>query len=96
MKVDPANMAEQLTLWEQSFYVKVTTQDCLAYARVKTGPGVAKLVAFCATYDNLVSWVKGSVLNHEVLGKRAYTVDFWIKVAEVCKCSWIYLLSNQG
>lgn len=41
------------------------------------------LSAFCATHDKLASWVKMSILNNEFLGKRADTVDFWIKVAEV-------------
>lgn len=83
LKLDPVDLAEQLALWEQGLYVKVTIQECLSYAKTQSGPSVAKLLAFCNTHDNLVSWVKGSILGHEILGKRSDTVDFWIKVAEV-------------
>ncbi len=78
-------MAEQLALLEQALYVKVTPQECLSYAKIRSGPAVSRLLAFCNTHENLVSWVKSSILNLNILGKRSYTVDFWIKVAEVCE-----------
>ncbi|KAF9486355.1 ras GEF [Pholiota conissans] len=85
LKLDPVDLAEQLALWEQALYVKVTPQECLSYAKTQSGPEVAGLYAFCSTHDNLVAWVKASILNHEILGKRSDTVDFWIKVAEKCR-----------
>ncbi|KAF8167469.1 ras guanine nucleotide exchange factor domain-containing protein [Crassisporium funariophilum] len=85
LKLDPVDVAEQLALLEFSLYVKITPQECLTYAKTQTGNAVAKLRDFCGTHDKLGSWVKISVLNNEALGKRADTVDFWIKVAEKCR-----------
>jgi hypothetical protein len=34
-------------------------------------------------HEKLGAWVKMSILNTDVLGKRADVVDYWIKVAEV-------------
>jgi len=61
----------------------VTPQECLNYAKIQNGETVVKLQEFCATHDKLGSWVKTSILNNETLSKRADTVEFWIKVAEV-------------
>ena len=83
LKLDPVDIAEQLTLLESSLYVKVTPQECLNYAKIQNGETVVKLQEFCATHDKLGSWVKTSILNNETLSKRADTVEFWIKVAEV-------------
>lgn len=46
---------------------------------------VQHLFAFCATHDKLVNWVKTTILMTDVLGRRADTIDFWIKVAEKCR-----------
>ncbi|EJD54482.1 ras GEF [Auricularia subglabra TFB-10046 SS5] len=43
------------------------------------------LIAFCATNDKLANWVKMSVLERDGLGKRADTIDHWIRVAEKCR-----------
>ncbi|KAF8963919.1 ras guanine nucleotide exchange factor domain-containing protein [Flammula alnicola] len=85
LKLDPADIAEQLALLEHALYAKVTPQECLAYAKTQTGEAVCKLQEFCSTHDKLGSWVKSSILNNEILGKRAGTVDFWIKVSEKCR-----------
>ena len=53
---------------------------------MQSGHSVANLIMYCGTHDKLGAWVKMSILNQEVLGKRADTVDFWIKVAEVSTC----------
>jgi len=82
--MDPADTAEQLTLLEFGLYVKITPQECLAYAKTQSGSAVANLLEFCGTHDKLASWVKTSVLNHDALSKRSDTIEFWIKVAEVC------------
>ena len=68
---------------EQALYNKIRPQECLTWAKTQSGPNVANLHAFCATHDQLAAWVKTSILTHETLGKRADTVDFWIKVVEV-------------
>lgn len=81
--MDPLDIVEQLTLLEFRLYVKVTPQECLTYAKSRSCTTVANLVEFCSTHDKLASWVKSSVLNNDTLSKRADTVDFWIKVAEV-------------
>ncbi|KAG6897953.1 hypothetical protein C0992_008343 [Termitomyces sp. T32_za158] len=80
LRLDPADIAEQLTLMESERYVKVTPKECLLYNKHATTTNLAK---FCSTHDKIVSWVKSSVLTHEALGKRASTIEFWIKVAEV-------------
>ena len=87
LKMEPRDIAEQLTLFEFSLYLKITPQECLAYAKTQTGCKVTNLIEFCNTYDKLCAWVKTTILTNEVLGKRAATVDFWVKVAEVCICA---------
>ena len=45
-----------------------------------------------AVHDKLGAWVKMSILNGQVTGKRARTVDFWIKVTEAC-LSYIHIFN---
>ncbi|KAJ7687418.1 ras guanine nucleotide exchange factor domain-containing protein [Mycena rosella] len=85
LRLDPADIAEQLALLEFKLYVKLTAQECISYAKTQTGKVVENLCTFCATHDKLAAWVKTSILTNEALGKRADTVDFWIKVAEKCR-----------
>jgi len=85
LKLDPVDIAEQVTLLEFSLYVKVTPQECLNYAKTQTGETIAGLQEFCSTHDKLGAWVKTSILTNEMLSKRADTVEFWIKVAEKCR-----------
>ncbi|KAG5341697.1 hypothetical protein C0989_007924 [Termitomyces sp. Mn162] len=82
LKLDPADIAEQLTLIESDRYVKVTPKECLLYSKHTTSTNLAE---FCSTHDKIVSWVKSTILTNEALGKRASTIEFWIKVAEKCK-----------
>lgn len=83
LRLDPTDLAEQLSLFEYTLYSKVTPQDCLLYAK---SPQLApNLNNFCATHDKLATWVTFSVLNNDALGKRADTIDFWIKVSEKCR-----------
>jgi son of sevenless-like protein len=77
------DIAEQLALLEFFLFVQITPQECLTYAKIQKGERVARLQDFCSTHDKLGSWVKNSILTNDVLGKRADTVEFWIKVAEV-------------
>ncbi|KAJ7610925.1 ras guanine nucleotide exchange factor domain-containing protein [Roridomyces roridus] len=84
-RLDPSDIAEQLALLEFKRYVKITAQECISYAKTQTGKPVENLCAFCATHDKLAAWVKTSILTNEALGRRADTVDFWIKVAEKCR-----------
>ncbi|KAJ7070620.1 ras guanine nucleotide exchange factor domain-containing protein [Mycena amicta] len=85
LRLDPADIAEQLALLEFKLYVKLTAQECIAYSKIQTGKKVERLTTFCSTHDKLASWVKTSILTNEALGRRADTVDFWIKVAEKCR-----------
>ncbi|KAJ6623083.1 ras guanine nucleotide exchange factor domain-containing protein [Mycena sp. CBHHK59/15] len=85
LRLDPADIAEQLSLLEFKFYVKLTPQECISYAKTQVGKMVENLCTFCATHDKLAAWVKTSILTNDALGKRADTVDFWIKVAEKCR-----------
>ncbi|KAK7063870.1 ras guanine nucleotide exchange factor domain-containing protein [Favolaschia claudopus] len=85
LRLDPADIAEQLALLEFKLYAKLTPHECISYAKTQTGKKVENLTTFCATHDKLAAWVKTSILTNEALGKRADTVDFWIKVAEKCR-----------
>lgn len=84
LKLDYKIIADQLTVYEFGLYAKITPQQCLTYVKSRTGVDVAKLRDFCSTHDKLDAWVKLSILNCDVAGRRAQTVDFWIKVAEAC------------
>ncbi|TFK77505.1 ras GEF [Pluteus cervinus] len=85
LRMDAADLAEQLALLEHKNYVKISPQECITYSSSQMSPAVANLCAFCGTHDKLGAWVKMSILTNEALGKRADTVDFWIKVAEKCR-----------
>ncbi|KAG5645359.1 hypothetical protein DXG03_006421 [Asterophora parasitica] len=84
LKLDPVDIAEQLTLLESRRYIKVTPHDCLCHNGTQL-PEANGLALFCSTHDQVVSWVKVSILSNDALGKRADTIEFWIKVAEKCK-----------
>ena len=84
LKLEPKIIADQLTVYEFALYAKITPQQCLTYVKSHTGDNVAKLRDFCSTHDKLDAWVKSSVLIGDSPGRRAQTVDFWIKVAEAC------------
>lgn len=94
LKLDPKIVADQLTVYEFDLYAKITPQECLNYVKTRTGSEVARLRAFCSTHDKLGAWVTMSILNGEATGKRAHTVDFWIKVAEVCLFLYSHLQSE--
>ncbi|KAJ6520256.1 ras guanine nucleotide exchange factor domain-containing protein [Mycena sanguinolenta] len=85
LRLDPTDIAEQLALLEFKLYAKLTAHECISYAKTQTGKQVENLCTFCGTHDKLAAWVKTSILMNEALGKRADTVDFWIKVAEKCR-----------
>ncbi|KAF7307282.1 hypothetical protein MIND_00522100 [Mycena indigotica] len=85
LRFDPGDIAEQLALLEFKLYAKLTSQECIAYSKIQSGSKVQRLTTFCSTHDKLAAWVKTSILTNEALGKRADTVDFWIKVAEKCR-----------
>jgi len=84
LKLDPSDLARQLTLYEARLYVKIRPHECLTWATAPKGDGVKNLRAFVATSDRIAAWVKMSVLGNDALGRRADAIDLWIKVAEVC------------
>lgn len=94
IRMDPTELAEQLALFEYRLYIKVRPKDCIIWSKTQAGEAVASLIEFCATHDRIAGWVKSSILQNEGLGKRADTIDFWIRVAEVCQFSLVqgYLL----
>ncbi|TFK56485.1 ras GEF [Heliocybe sulcata] len=81
-RMDPTDVAQQLCVLEYNLYSKIRPQECLDWTKTQVGKNVENLHAFCATYDKLAAWVKTSILETDVLGKRADTVEFWIRVAE--------------
>ncbi|KAM5536010.1 hypothetical protein V8D89_010268 [Ganoderma adspersum] len=84
-RMDPLFFVEHLCMYEQRQYSKIRPQECMSWVKSQTGAAVKNLVAFRTFHDKLGGWVKLSILNVEGLGKRAETIDFWIKVAEKCK-----------
>jgi son of sevenless-like protein len=83
LKIDAGDIAEQLTLTIYDLYRKILPHECITYAKAQKGPGVANLREFCASHDKTSCWVQMSILTIETMKKRAETVDYWIKVAEV-------------
>ncbi|TFK41935.1 ras guanine nucleotide exchange factor domain-containing protein [Crucibulum laeve] len=85
LKIDPADIAEQLTVYEYQLYCKITPQECFMKKDGKQGKESVNLNSFSRTLDKVASWVTTTILNNEALAKRAGTVDHWIKVAEKCR-----------
>ena len=83
LKLYTADVAEQLSLFEYKLYANITPQDCIRHATSRSTRHSNNLSLFCSTHDKLAAWVKTSILNNNGLGKRADTIDFWIRVAEV-------------
>jgi len=79
-KMDPQEVAQQLTLIEHRLYAKIRVQECWEWGR--TG---GMLHDFTSTHDKLASWAKMSILNLPHVAKRAELVDFWINCAEKCR-----------
>ncbi|KAF8665435.1 hypothetical protein AX16_000454 [Volvariella volvacea WC 439] len=86
LKLDPADIAEQLSILEFKHYSKISPQECIEYVSTQgKGNNIPNLSAFCSTHDKLAGWVKTSILVPDGLGRRAETIEFWIKVAEKCR-----------
>ncbi|TDL26433.1 ras GEF [Rickenella mellea] len=85
LRMDVLDLAQQLTLYEHRLYSEIRAPECLMWPKTQKGDSVANLVAFCATHDKLAAWVKMSVLANDGLGKRADSIDFWIRIAEKCR-----------
>ena len=83
VRMDPLEVAQHLSLLESDLYRKIRPQECFLWAKIKEGDAVKNMHSFCATHDRLADWVKYSILEVSVLGKRANVVDFWVRVAEV-------------
>lgn len=83
VRMDPLEVAQHLSLLESDLYRKIRPQECFLWSKIKEGDVVKNIHSFCATHDRLADWVKCSILEVPVLGKRANVVDFWIRVAEV-------------
>ncbi|EGO31129.1 hypothetical protein SERLADRAFT_344874 [Serpula lacrymans var. lacrymans S7.9] len=85
LRWNPDELVEQLCLIEHKYYANIRPQECLNWAKLQTGEEVENITTFCHTHDQLSAWVKVSVLNSDVLGKRADVIDFWIRVADKCR-----------
>jgi son of sevenless-like protein len=92
--LDPADIAEQLCLIEHKLYRKIRPQECINWTKTQSGPPVSNLQNFVSAYDRLVAWVKMSILTVEPLGRRADTVEFWIKVTEACVL-WSFSIKTE-
>lgn len=79
---DPQELAEQLTLVESQKYAQIRARECITWTKSLKQEETLR-PAFGALKDHLLMWVKTSILNQSSLGKRADTVERWIRVAEV-------------
>ena len=78
--MDPFEIATQITIMESRVFSKIRMSDCLALTRTRAA--ATNLNAF-SNGEKVSDWVQMSILANEGLGKRADTIDFWIRVAEV-------------
>jgi son of sevenless-like protein len=85
VRMDPLEVAQHLSLLESDLYRKIRPQECFLWSKIKEGDVVKNIHSFCAAHDRLADWVKCSILEVSVLGKRANVVDFWVRVAEKCR-----------
>ena len=85
--MDTAVLAQHLCMEEQKLYCRIRPHECMNWVEQQSGNAVKNLMAFNAMHEKLGAWVQLSILNTEGLGKRAETIDFWIKVAEVSAVS---------
>lgn len=85
VRMDPLEVAQHLSLLESDLYRKIRPQECFLWSKIKEGDVVKNIQSFVAIHDRLADWVKCSILEVPVLGKRANVVDFWIRVAEKCR-----------
>jgi son of sevenless-like protein len=83
-KTDPDTIARHLTLLESKLYLRITSNECLNWAKVQTGETVTNIYAFRQTHDRITKWVKTTVLLPDGHDNRANEIEFWIKAAEVC------------
>jgi son of sevenless-like protein len=90
VRMDPLEIAQHLSLLELDLYRKIRPQECFLWSKTKEGDTVKNIRSFCATHDRLADWVKCSILEIPVLGKRANVVDLWIRVAEV-RCNGLVI-----
>jgi son of sevenless-like protein len=95
LKIETADIAEQLTVILFEIYRKILPHECITYIKVHTGPGVANLREYCASHDKVSYWVQTSILTAETMKRRAETVDYWIKVAEVGLINLLVSPSNR-
>jgi son of sevenless len=96
LKCDPGELANQLTLLESKAYMRIRPGELLIFPQSPKGDGVRNLISFCAMNDRLAAWVKLSILSNDGLGKRADTIDHWIKVAEVRRRLDRQVSADQG
>ncbi|KAI0756519.1 ras GEF [Daedaleopsis nitida] len=85
LRMDTSLLAEHLCVLDQKLYSKIRPHECMNWVKTQTGNSVKNLAAFNAYHEKLGAWVKLSILSMEGLGKRAETIDFWVKIAEKCK-----------
>ncbi|KAI0830803.1 ras GEF [Trametes gibbosa] len=90
LRMDALHIAEHLCMQGQRFYSKIRVSECLNWVKSPTGNGVKNLVAYNAFNDKLRSWVKSSILNTDSTGRRADTIEFWIKAYHGQKCKSLH------
>ncbi|XP_006454234.1 hypothetical protein AGABI2DRAFT_214033 [Agaricus bisporus var. bisporus H97] len=85
LKIEPSDIAEQLTMTLYESYKKIQPYECIVYVASSKGGNATNLREFCAYHDKLIGWVQKTVLTADFMRKRAEIIDYWIKVAEKCR-----------
>lgn len=83
LKIETSDIAEQVTMMLYESYKKILPYECILYVSSGKNNNAANLREFCSYHDKLVGWVQKNILTIDFMRKRAETIDYWIKVAEV-------------
>ncbi|KZT08603.1 ras GEF [Laetiporus sulphureus 93-53] len=85
IRMHPAAVAAQLSIYVHGLYTKIRPQECLALTIRKISNHPSFLDAFRTVHDKLSAWVKDAILDATTSKKAADALHFWLQVLEECK-----------
>ncbi|KAJ5984678.1 hypothetical protein N7481_006777 [Penicillium waksmanii] len=90
LKIDPKEIARQLTIMESSMFAKIQRSELLNKSWQKRdtcgGPGSAPHIRASIRYSNQVSnWVVALIIAESELKKRTQVIGHFINVASACR-----------
>jgi len=86
MKIDPLEMARQVTILEFSMYEKIQAKECIGQAwngkkKHLLAPNISNCIAFT---NQISSWVATKILDSEDIRIRVATVKYFVQIAQHC------------